>query len=104
MKNDLDNKISAFEKTQDNARKKSGMPGDGSASRAGYELLIAVFFFGAVGYLIDVQLHTLPWFSLGLFLIGFATGVYNAWRVMATAHEKVGLRDKNTPSPRMPKA
>ncbi|MBY0429103.1 MAG: AtpZ/AtpI family protein, partial [Alphaproteobacteria bacterium] len=53
--------------------------------------------FAGIGFAIDSQLGTTPWITLGLFFIGFITGVYNAWRVMNVDGEKVGLKYKAPP-------
>jgi len=91
MQNDLDQKIKQFEKDHSGEKtrldKKSAPP----AVRAGYEFILATLFFGGIGYVIDLQLGSLPYASLGLFFIGFATGVYNAWRVMNLSEDKVGF-------------
>jgi F0F1-type ATP synthase assembly protein I len=91
MKTDLDDKIRAFEK-EHKAPEPSAFQGmaDSKAGRAGYELIIAIIFFAGIGVIIDLQLGTLPWVSLALFFLGFATGVYNAWRVTNASYDKIG--------------
>jgi F0F1-type ATP synthase assembly protein I len=90
---DLDDKIRSFEQKRDAENKPapSGTGAMASAGRAGYEILVAVVFFSAVGGLLDWQLGTLPWITLVLFFLGFATGVYNAWRMMNAKGDRVGL-------------
>lgn len=98
MKTDLDKKIDAFEKerAQDKAPMFKKISGS-SAGRVGYEFLVATLFFAAIGFAIDTQIGTTPWVTLGLFFIGFVTGVYNAWRVMNVDSEKVGVKYKAPP-------
>jgi|ERR1043166_2076681 F0F1-type ATP synthase assembly protein I len=93
MKPSLDKKISAFEKSRERepsmfANMRSG------AGRAAYEFLVPIVFFGVVGFLIDVQLGTTPWITLGLFFLGFATGLYNAWKDVTYSSERVGFVHK----------
>jgi hypothetical protein len=65
---DLDDKIRSFEQKRDAENKPapSGTGAMASAGRAGYEILVAVVFFSAVGGLLDWQLGTLPWITLVL--------------------------------------
>lgn len=98
MKTELDKKIKAFEKNRadEKAPMFKNMKGS-SAGRVGYEFLIATLFFAGIGFVIDMQLSTTPWVTLGLFFIGFITGIYNAWRVMNVDGEKVGAKYKTAP-------
>jgi F0F1-type ATP synthase assembly protein I len=90
MKSDLDDKISGFEQKW-LKKAASDTPADTGGQRIAYELLIATIFFGGLGFLIDKQFDTTPTFTLILFFVGFATGVYNAWRRMQGLNEGVGL-------------
>lgn len=95
-KNALDQKIRAFEKSRHPDGPKTSWASS-SASRAGYELIIAVLFFSLIGFALDSQLKTTPWITLLLFFLGFATGVYNAWRAANVSSEKVAaIREKYT--------
>lgn len=96
----LDKKISAFEESRNEGKNVNNAVSSNTASRAGYELLIAIAFFSIIGFALDKQLNTLPWITLGFFFLGFATGVYNAWRAMNVNSEKVGaIREKYTKPP-----
>lgn len=96
----LDKKISAFEESRNEGKGNKNSLSSNTASRAGYELLIAIAFFSIIGFALDKQLNTLPWITLGFFFLGFATGVYNAWRAMNVNSEKVGaIREKYTKPP-----
>jgi len=98
MPNELDEKIYRFEKKledENNPKPKSG--GMESAGRAGYEIIVAIAFFTIVGALLDWQLGTMPWCTLALFFIGFATGLYNAWRAMNATGDRVGLTQVKSP-------
>ncbi len=90
----LDEKISDFEKKfLDKPEKKESFGNNHSSStRVGYELLIATFFFGFIGFMLDKQFGTVPLFTLLLFFVGFATGVYNAWRIANGTDNRVGLK------------
>jgi F0F1-type ATP synthase assembly protein I len=96
---DLDKDIKAFEKkrAEEAAPKKSDAGGMASAGRAGYEIIVSVVFFSVIGYALDYQLDTLPWITLVLFFLGFATGIYNAWRSLNAKGDRVGLTRVATP-------
>jgi F0F1-type ATP synthase assembly protein I len=99
IKTELDKKIRAFEKERKDDKEPifAKTKSSGAAGRAGYEFLIATLFFAGIGFAIDYQLDTTPWVTLSLFFVGFATGVYNAWRSMNVSGEKVGLKYKTVP-------
>jgi F0F1-type ATP synthase assembly protein I len=90
---DLDDKIRRFEEKRDeeNNPKNAGTNAMASAGHAGYDIMVAVVFFTVVGGLLDWQLGTMPWITLVLFFLGFATGVYNAWRTMNAKGDRIGL-------------
>lgn len=97
MPNDLDQKIRAFEKAhkgEDSSGIRSLAHGASAGGRVGFELLAATGFFALIGYALDAQLGTLPLFTLVLFFIGFATGIYNAWRVVEATNDRVGFRSR----------
>jgi F0F1-type ATP synthase assembly protein I len=93
MSDNLDDKIRQFEQKREAENKPTptGAGAMASAGRAGYELIVCIIFFTVVGALLDWQLGTLPWITLGLFFMGFITGVYNAWRAMNAKGDRVGL-------------
>lgn len=90
----LDEKISNFEKKFMDKPEQTESFGShpSSSTRVGYELLIATFFFGFIGFMLDKQFGTVPLFTLLLFFVGFATGVYNAWRIANGTDNRVGLK------------
>ena len=96
MNNDLDEKIRAFEKSRGLTPEKTDSAGSekppASQSRLAYEIIIAPLFFGGIGFLLDGQFATTPTLSLILFFIGFATGIYNAWRSLNGYKPGVGLK------------
>lgn len=93
MPNELDDKIEKFEKKIGKEKRPASMfnMATGGASRAGSEFIIAILFFTIVGLLIDWQVGTLPWVTLGLLLLGFITGLYNAWRSLTARGDRVGV-------------
>lgn len=99
MKTPLDKKIKEFEKTygkaDSHAQADKGGAADESKSRGAYEVVIAPLFFGFLGFLLDKHFDTLPIFSLILFFVGFAAGVYSAWKTMNGYGSGVGLRKKD---------
>ncbi|MBI3419947.1 MAG: AtpZ/AtpI family protein [Proteobacteria bacterium] len=98
MENNLGEKIRRFEKKlEDENHPKPTGGGMASAGRAGYDLIVALVFFTLIGVLLDTQLDTLPWFTLGLFFLGFATGLYNAWRTLNAKGDRVGLTQPFVP-------
>ncbi|NDE89567.1 MAG: AtpZ/AtpI family protein [Alphaproteobacteria bacterium] len=98
MKTDLDKKIRAFEKVRaDDKAPMFGKRTSSGAGRAGYEFIIATLFFAGIGFLIDIQLDTKPWITLGMFFLGFITGAYNAWRSLNVDSETVGAKYKSAP-------
>lgn len=100
MKTELDKKIHAFEKAhnQENEEGRAAAKDASVGGRAAYEMLIGTAFFSFIGYMLDLQLKTMPWITLGLFFVGFITGVYNAWRVMQAANNRVGFIKKEEES------
>ena len=55
-------------------RNAKGPPASAGAT-AGLELLAAVLLFGGVGWWLDSEYGTSPWWSLGLAMAGVATGL-----------------------------
>jgi F0F1-type ATP synthase assembly protein I len=55
-----------------------------SAAGAGYTLIGAILFFGAVGYAVDWWRGTAPWFLAGGLILGVIVGFYElaktVWR------------------------
>lgn len=70
---------------------KSGLPVESGAS-AGYrvsvELFAGMLFGGGVGWFLDRWLGTRPWLLVGLFLLGSAAGLLNAYRAMKRAERE----------------
>ncbi len=60
------------------------------ASRIAFELVLASLFGCAVGWWLDKQLHTSPAFILILSFLGFAAGVWSAWKAMQNYENTVG--------------
>ncbi len=102
MQDDLDKQLKAFDQKYPGrvpsekqlAEEEANDQSKASATRIAYEMLGAILFFGGVGYLIDKQFNTTPAFTLGLFFLGFAAGMYNAWRALNGYDGRVGLRKK----------
>ena len=60
--------------------------------RIGLELVVAVFFGGGLGWLIDQGLGSRPWAMLVGLLLGFAAGLVNVWRAMTGMGLAAGYR------------
>lgn len=65
-------------------------------SSGGYELAFVGVIFSLIGLLIDRSLGTIPWFTLGLAVLGFAGSVINIYyryqRDIAHEEEAARLR------------
>jgi F0F1-type ATP synthase assembly protein I len=48
----------------------------GSAAMASYTLVGAILLLGGVGYLVDAQRGTSPWFLFGGLVLGMVVGFY----------------------------
>ena len=83
MNTPLDDKIKAFEdklKPSQIATESTNDPASSNAAKTGTLFLIAVVFFGYIGYAVDQQFNSSPAGILIGGFIGLATGIYNAWR------------------------
>jgi ATP synthase protein I len=68
-----------------------GLPAERGAS-AGYrvsvELFAGMLFGGGVGWFLDRWLGTRPWLLVGMFLLGSAAGLMNAYRAIKRAERE----------------
>lgn len=48
-------------------------------STGGFELVVSLVLMAGLGLLVDRALGTLPWFTLGMALLGFAGATINMW-------------------------
>jgi ATP synthase protein I len=55
--------------------------------RLGSEFVAAVLVGAGLGYLLDMWLHTSPWFFLAMVLLGFVAGVLNVVRAAAQMNQ-----------------
>jgi ATP synthase protein I len=62
----------------------------GTTYRVFVELLAGVLVGGGLGWLLDQQLGTRPWFLLGFLLLGIAAGF---WNVIRTARRMAAQMD-----------
>lgn len=99
----LDDKLKQFQKSfgdgmgagDGNDSSKNGVDLSGeSKSRVAYEIVIAPLFFGFIGYLLDQKFGTAPLYILLLFFVGFATGIYGAWKTMSGYGGRIGFTKK----------
>lgn len=52
------------------------------AGRVGFDFVGSVIGSGIVGGIIDHEFGTSPWWLIAMIVIGFAVGVWSAWRSM----------------------
>jgi ATP synthase protein I len=83
---DLDDRLKRLrEKGETGSRRTSASraaSGVGFGLRVGVELLAALVVGGGVGFFLDRWLGTKPWLFLVFFLLGFAAGILNVYRLM----------------------
>jgi ATP synthase protein I len=60
----------------------------GQLSTVGLSFVLAIVMGFGGGYLLDQWLGTNPWFTLLGFVVGFAAGIVNVYRVMQLATKK----------------
>jgi ATP synthase protein I len=68
----------------------------GTTYRVFVELLAGVLVGGGLGWLLDEQLGTRPWFLLGFLLLGVAAGF---WNVIRTARRMAAQMDQSNTRP-----
>ena len=60
----------------------------GAGYRVGVELFAGMLFGGGLGWFLDKQFGTKPWLLVGLFLLGSAAGLLNAYRAVKRAERE----------------
>ena len=56
--------------------------------RVGTELLSGVLVGAGLGYVLDVYLHTSPWFLIVFLFLGFSAGFLNVYRFVKSEENK----------------
>jgi ATP synthase protein I len=82
---DLDDRLKKLRESGGTERRKraaSPTSGIGFGMRVGVELLAALVVGGGIGWLLDRWLGTKPWLFLVFFILGFAAGLLNVYRLM----------------------
>ena len=94
LKTDLGEVIAEERKEQQ--RKQTAATGDhglATGMRAASELAAGVLVGGAIGYLIDTQLGSMPLFLIIMMMFGMGTGFWNMYRMSARTGRAPGKTD-----------
>jgi len=83
---DLDERLKRLRESGETGSRRAGAvratTGIGFGLRVGVELLAALVVGGGIGWLLDGWLGTKPWLFLVFFILGFAAGILNVYRLM----------------------
>jgi len=81
---DLDDRLKRLRESGGTEHRPAARPtsGIGFGMRVGVELVAALVVGGGIGFLLDRWLGTKPWLFLVFFILGFAAGLLNVYRLM----------------------
>ena len=92
----LDDRLRRLRERDEGGKRGIGRSGAASgialATRICVELVAAIVVGVGIGWLLDRWLGTTPWLMLLLFVLGFAAGVMNVYRVVSGQGQGVGYR------------
>lgn len=92
---DLDARLkSARQRSEPRSSRPSDTKPLGIAMRISVELVAGLFVGGAMGYLLDRWLGTLPWLTIVFFFIGAAAGIRNVMRAAEEINRQAEEQDK----------